>query len=145
MAGPGPRLLKPAEHGGFFRQRVGALFSGIVIVAFSMVGAEIATIARRSRPTEKGIVKATNSGFRILVFFVGSIFGQPRSCRELNGPATRRTVSAMEVMGSRSRPEIMNFIVLTAVLSCSNSGHTPPRVTRSCSPLAGRRRLRCCR
>jgi GABA permease len=34
-------------HGGFFPNGVGALFSGIVVVIFSMVGAEIATIAVR--------------------------------------------------------------------------------------------------
>ena len=32
-------------HGGFFPNGVGAIFSGIVVVIFSMVGAEIATIA----------------------------------------------------------------------------------------------------
>ena len=32
-------------HGGFFPNGIGAIFSGIVVVIFSMVGAEIATIA----------------------------------------------------------------------------------------------------
>ena len=38
-------------HGGFFPNGVGAIFSGIVVVIFSMVGAEIATIAAASPPS----------------------------------------------------------------------------------------------
>ena len=49
-------------HGGFFPNGVGAIFSGIVVVIFSMVGAEIATIAAaESAEPERAIVRATNS------------------------------------------------------------------------------------
>ena len=95
------------EHGGFFPNGVGALFSGIVIVIFSMVGAEIATIAAaESDEPERGIVKATNSVvFRISVFFVGSIFLLatilPWNSTELGGSPY---VSAMEEMGIPARP-----------------------------------------
>src|SRR3712207_8252877 len=63
------------EHGGLFPNGIGTLFSGIVIVVFSMVGAEIATIAAaESDQPERGIARATNSVvFRILIFYVGSI------------------------------------------------------------------------
>ena len=37
-------------HGGFFPKGAGAIFSGIVVVIFSMVGAEIATIAAAESP-----------------------------------------------------------------------------------------------
>ena len=64
------------EHGGFFPNGIGAVFSGIVVVIFSMVGAEIATIAAaESAEPERAIVKATNSViFRIMIFYIGSIF-----------------------------------------------------------------------
>src|SRR5215217_8229144 len=109
-------------HGGFFPNGVGALFSGIVIVIFSMVGAEIATIA--AAEPERGIVKATNSVvFRISVFFVGSIFLiatiLPWNSTRLGGSPY---VAAMEEMGIPAAAEIMNAVVLTAVLSCLNSG-----------------------
>jgi GABA permease len=113
------------EHGGFFPNGVGALFSGIVIVIFSMVGAEIATIAAaESDEPERGIVRATNSVvLRICVFFVGSIFLLatilPWNSTELGDSPY---VSAMEEMGIPAAAEIMNFVVLTAVLSCLNSG-----------------------
>src|SRR4029450_316004 len=112
-------------HGGFFPNGVGALFSGIVIVIFSMVGAEIATIAAaESAEPEKGIVKATNSVvFRILVFFVGSIFLLatilPWNSTELGDSPY---VAAMGVMGIPFADETMNFVVLTAVLACAHSG-----------------------
>jgi GABA permease len=113
------------EHGGLFPNGVGALFSGIVIVIFSMVGAEIATIAAaESAEPERGIVKATNSVvFRISIFFVGSIFLLatilPWNSTELGGSPY---VAAMEEMGIPAAAEIMNFVVLTAVLSCLNCG-----------------------
>jgi GABA permease len=113
------------EYGGFFPNGMGALFSGIVIVIFSMVGAEIATIAAaESDEPERGIVRATNSVvLRISVFFVGSIFLLatilPWNSTELGDSPY---VSAMEEMGIPAAAEIMNFVVLTAVLSCLNSG-----------------------
>jgi GABA permease len=113
------------EHGGLFPNGAGALFSGIVIVIFSMVGAEIATIAAaESNEPERGIVKATNSVvFRIAIFFVGSIFLLatilPWNSTELGGSPY---VAAMEEMGIPAAADIMNAVVLTAVLSCLNSG-----------------------
>src|SRR5207244_7370578 len=48
-------------HGGFFPHGAGAIFSGIIIVVFSMVGAEIATIAAaESADPARAVVKATN-------------------------------------------------------------------------------------
>jgi len=113
------------SHGGFLPHGVGALFSGIVIVVFSMVGAEIATIAAaESAEPERAIVKATNSVvLRISIFFVGSIFLLatilPWNSTELGASPY---VSAMDAMGIPAAAEIMNAVVLTAVLSCLNSG-----------------------
>jgi len=112
-------------HGGLFPNGVGALFSGIVIVIFSMVGAEIATIAAaESDEPERGIVKATNSVvFRISVFFVGSIFLLatilPWNSTKLGASPY---VAAIDEMGIPAAADIMNAVVLTAVLSCLNSG-----------------------
>ena len=77
-----------------------------------------------SAEPEKGIVKATNSVvFRILVFFVGSIFLLatilPWNSTELGDSPY---VAAMEEMGIPAAADIMNAVVLTAVLSCLNSG-----------------------
>ena len=62
-------------RGGFLPTGPWAMFSGIVVVVFSMVGAEVATIAAaESDDPEHAVVKATNSVvLRICVFFIGSI------------------------------------------------------------------------
>ena len=127
-------------NGGFFPLGVGAIFSSIVVVIFSMVGPEIATIAAaESDNPAKAVVKATNSVVaRIAVFFVGSVFLLavilPWNSTEL---AASPYVSAFEVMGIPYAADIMNAVVLTAVLSCLNSGlYTASRML---FVLAGRR------
>jgi GABA permease len=112
-------------QGGFFPEGRGAIFAAIVVVIFSMVGAEVATIAAAESPDPgRSIAKATNSVIlRIAVFFVGSIFLLavilPWNSAELKASPY---VAAFEVMGIPGAADIMNAVVLTAVLSCLNSG-----------------------
>jgi len=95
------------------------------VVIFSMVGAEVATIAAAESPDPgRAIAKATNSVImRIAVFFVGSIFLLavilPWNSAEL---AASPYVAAFKLMGIPGADHIMNAVVLTAVLSCLNSG-----------------------
>src|SRR4051794_12623284 len=113
------------SHGGFFPLGVGAIFSAIVVVIFSMVGAEVATIAAAESPDPgRAIARATNSVImRIAVFFVGSIFLLavilPWTSAEL---AASPYIAAFKLMGIPGADHIMNAVVLTAVLSCLNSG-----------------------
>src|ERR687890_1756658 len=112
-------------HEGFFPHGVGAIFAAIVVVIFSMVGAEIATIAAAESPDPgRAIARATNSVItRIAIFFVGSIFLLavilPWDSSELAGSPY---VAAFRLMGIPYADQIMNAVVLTAVLSCLNSG-----------------------
>ncbi len=112
-------------HGGFFPNGVGAIFSSVVVVIFSMVGAEIATIAAaESKDPAKAIRKSTNSVIlRISLFFVGSLFLLavilPWDSTELGASPF---VSAFDRMGIPFAGDVMNAVVLTAVLSCLNSG-----------------------
>ena len=64
------------SHDGFMPMGAGVITVGIVTVIFSMVGAEIATIAAaESANPEKAVAKAANSVIlRILLFYVGSVF-----------------------------------------------------------------------
>lgn len=113
------------SHGGFFPFGVTAVTVGVVTVIFSMVGPEIATIAAaESSDPERAVAKAANSVIlRILVFFVGSAFllvtilpwNDERA-------AASPFVAAFEQMGIPYANQIMNAVVLTAVLSCLNSG-----------------------
>jgi GABA permease len=112
-------------HGGFFPLGTGAIFAAIVVVIFSMTGAEIATIAAAESPNPgRAIAKATNSVIgRIAVFYVGSIFLLavilPYNDADL---AASPYVAAFKRMGIPFAADLMNAVVLTAVLSCLNSG-----------------------
>jgi GABA permease len=113
------------NDGGFFPLGPGAVLSSIVVVVFSMVGAEIATIAAaESDDPARSIAKATNSVVvRIAIFYVGSIFLLaviiPWNSNEEGAPPY---VRAFQEMGIPYADHFMNAIVLTAVLSCLNSG-----------------------
>ena len=112
-------------RGGFLPTGPWAMFSGIVVVVFSMVGAEVATIAAaESDDPEHAVVKATNSVvMRICVFFVGSI-ALLVIILPWNGTWTDASpyVAAFQAMGLTWASNVMNAVVLTAVLSCLNSG-----------------------
>jgi GABA permease len=112
-------------HGGFFPKGVGAVFAAIVVVIFSMVGAEVVTIAAaESRDPELAVARATRSVVaRIAIFFVGSVFLVvcilPWNSVELGSSPY---VAALKHMGLPGADQVMNAVVLTAVLSCLNSG-----------------------
>ncbi|MGH3723758.1 MAG: amino acid permease [Mycobacterium sp.] len=125
---------------GFMPHGPGAIFTGIVIVIFSMVGAEIATIAAaESKDPTKAISQATNSViYRVAIFFVGSIF-LIAVIVPWDSPAmgTSPYVTAFKTMGIPAADHIMRFVVLTAVLSCLNSAMYT--ASRMLFVLAGRR------
>jgi GABA permease len=112
-------------HGGFFPEGTAAIFSAILVVIFSMTGAEVATIAAAESPDPgKAIRKSTNSVIgRIAVFYVVSVFLVvvivPWNSKNL---AASPYVAAFEAMNIPGAADIMNAVVLTAVLSCLNSG-----------------------
>jgi GABA permease len=112
-------------HGGFLPTGALGITAAIVTVIFSMTGAEVATIAAaESKDPEKAVAKAANSVIaRIAIFYVGSIF-----LLTVILPWNDKTVSAspfvaaFTAMGIPYADDIMNAVVLTAVLSCLNSG-----------------------
>lgn len=111
--------------GVLFPNGVSAIFSGVVVVVFSMVGAEIATIAAaESADPANAIIKATRTVVvRIMIFYVGSIFLLTailpwNSLQAGESPF----VAALDVIGIPGASDVMNAVVLTAVLSCLNSG-----------------------
>ncbi len=127
-------------HGGFFPNGSSIILAGMVTAVFSMVGAEIATIAgAESDDPERAVTKATRAVvWRISVFFVGSVFLLavilPWNSTELGKSPY---VSAFEKLGVPFAATIMNAVVLTSVLSCLNSGlYTASRML---FVLAGRR------
>jgi GABA permease len=87
-------------------------------------GAEIVTIAAaESAEPERAVAKATNSVItRVLIFYVGSVFLVVCIIPWDSDRIATPYVSALEALGIPAAANIMNAVVLTAVLSALNSG-----------------------
>ncbi|MEV0220218.1 amino acid permease [Streptomyces sp. NPDC050704] len=114
------------DHGGFLPNGPGAILTGILLVVFSFMGSEIATLAAgESEDPQRAVTKSTNSViWRIGVFYLGSIFVVV-TLIPWDSPAIQKDgsyVAALNSLGIANAGEIMKFIVLTSVLSCLNSG-----------------------
>ncbi|MFJ9536208.1 amino acid permease [Streptomyces sp. NPDC101225] len=115
-----------SDHGGFLPHGPGAVLTGVLLVVFSFMGSEIATLAAgESENPQRAVTKSTNSIiWRIAVFYLGSILVVV-SLVPWNDPAIKEKgsyVAALDSLGIAHAGQIMNFIVLTSVLSCLNSG-----------------------
>ncbi|GAA3071720.1 amino acid permease [Streptomyces glomeratus] len=114
------------SHGGFLPHGPGAILTGVLLVVFSFMGSEIATLAAgESEDPQRAVTKSTNSIiWRIGVFYLGSILVVV-SLLPWNDPSIKKQgsyVAALDSLGIAHAGQIMNFIVLTSVLSCLNSG-----------------------
>lgn len=125
LPGHGMDFSNLSAHGGFFPDGVGAVFAAIVVAIFSMTGTEVVTIAAAEAPDPQRAVQRAMSTVvaRIVIFFVGSVFLLtvilPWNSLELGASPY---VAALRHMGIGGADQIMNAVVLTAVLSCLNSG-----------------------
>ncbi|OIK24220.1 amino acid permease [Streptomyces malaysiense] len=114
------------SHGGFLPHGPGSILTGVLLVVFSFMGSEIATLAAgESEDPQRAVTKATNSIiWRIGVFYLGSILVVvtllPWNDASLQKQGSY--VAALNSLGIAHAGQIMNVIVLTAVLSCLNSG-----------------------
>ncbi|HEN8712467.1 MULTISPECIES: amino acid permease [Pseudomonas] len=113
------------QHGGFLPHGVGALFTGVVVVIFSMTGVEVATLAAaESEDPTRNIRKAVNTVMlRILVFFVLATFfivvAQPWTSLT---PGKSPFVTTLEHIGIPGAGEMLTAVILVAVLSVLNAG-----------------------
>jgi GABA permease len=119
-------LSNLTDHGGFLPNGAGAILIGVLLVVFSFMGSEIATLAAgETENPQKAVTKSTNSIiWRIGVFYLGSIFVVV-TLLPWNDPSIKEKgsyVAALDSLGIAHAGQIMNFIVLTSVLSCLNSG-----------------------
>ncbi|MGV9339561.1 amino acid permease [Streptomyces sp. NPDC003688] len=119
-------LSNLTAHGGFLPHGPGAILTGVLLVVFSFMGSEIATLAAgESEDPQRAVTKSTNSIiWRIGVFYLGSILVVV-SLLPWNDPSIAKDGSYVAALGSLGIPhadQIMQFIVLTSVLSCLNSG-----------------------
>jgi GABA permease len=100
------------------------VLTGAVAATGFYFGAEIVTIAAaESAEPERAVAKATNSVItRVLIFYVGSVFLVVCIIPWDSDRIATPYVSALEALGIPAAANIMNAVVLTAVLSALNSG-----------------------
>ncbi len=114
------------SHGGFLPNGPSAILTGVLMVVFSFMGSEIVTLAAgESEDPQRAVTKATKSViWRVGIFYLGSILVVV-SLLPWNDPSIAKHgsyVAALDSIGIPHAGQIMNVIVLTAVLSCLNSG-----------------------
>jgi GABA permease len=121
-------------HGGFIPNGFGSILGAVVVVIFAFGGAEIVTIAAaESAEPAKSVAKATTGViWRIILFYVGSIFLVVCILPWSDGSVLSSPyVAALDKLEIPGAAMIMNFVILTAVLSVLNSSiYTSSRILR---------------
>jgi gamma-aminobutyrate permease len=123
--GPGGRFSNLTQLGGFAPFGPMSVLGGVTSVIFALTGAEIATIAAaESEEPGKAVARMTNQVVaRILLFYVVSLFLIVTITPwNIIHPGDSPFAITLGRLGIPWAPEIMNVIILTAVLSCLNSG-----------------------
>jgi GABA permease len=123
--GPGVAMHRMLDQGGFFPKGISAPFVAVPVVIFSMMGSEVATIAaaETSSPAEN-VARATRTvALRILLFYVSSI-AVIVSIMPWNRimPGDSPFTRTLDIIGIPGAATLMSIVVITAVLSCLNSG-----------------------
>lgn len=122
---PSITISNMTSSGGFAPAGFGGVFGAMIMVIFSYGGTEaIGTAAEESAHPEKDIPKAlTGTVFRIIVLYIISI--AVLVCVlpwEQAGVSSSPYVDAFTLLGGPIAGSIMNFVVLTAALSCIDTG-----------------------
>jgi GABA permease len=122
--GAAPSVANLTAHGGFAPNGILPILTGAVAATGFYFGAEIVTIAAaEAAEPAKAVAKATNSVItRVLLFYVGSILLVVCLVPWNSARIATPYVSALDAMGIPAAAQIMNAVVLTAVLSALNSG-----------------------
>jgi L-asparagine transporter-like permease len=120
----GPTFAHLVAHGGFAPHGAMAVLAAVTTVIFSMMGAEIVTIAAAESPEPARAVARMTSTIvgRILIFYVVSIFMIVSIMPwDLVRPGQSPFTMALDTIHVPFASTIMAWIILTAVLSCLNS------------------------
>ena len=112
-------------HGGFFPHGLGGTFSAFLVVMFSYGGAELIGVAvTETKDAERVLPRIIKSTvWRIIIFYIMPILiiCGIMPWNKVTG-ADSPFVQVFSVTGLPGAAHIMNFVLLTAVLSAANSG-----------------------
>jgi GABA permease len=123
VAAPGTTNL--TGHGGLFPHGAAPILPALLTIFFSYFGTELVTVAAGEsvNPAETVRRSMRSVAARIIVFYVGSIAVVvtllPAGSTEVTASPYAAVLGHIGLAGTST---IMNVIVLTAVLSCLNSG-----------------------
>jgi GABA permease len=120
----GGGLANLTSHGGFMPKGIIPVLTGAVAATGFYFGAELVTVAAgESAESEEVVAKATLSVIsRVLVFYVGSVLVVV-IILPWNAPGmVQPYVSALQQLHIPGAGDVMNAVILTAVLSALNSG-----------------------
>jgi GABA permease len=122
--GVAPSVANLTAYGGFAPNGILPILTGAVATTGFYFGAEIVAIAAaEAAEPAKAVAKATHWVItRVLFFYVGSILMVVCLVPWNSAGISTPYVSALNAMGIPAAPQIMNAVVLTAVLSALNSG-----------------------
>lgn len=111
-------------HGGFMPMGFAPVLTGAVAATGFYFGSEIVTVAAaESAEPERAVARATQSVIsRVLVFYVGSILVVVTLVPWNSAGILQPYVSALQAVHVPGAAQIMNGVILTAVLSALNSG-----------------------
>nr|WP_269528368.1 amino acid permease [Anoxybacillus tepidamans] len=122
---PAPMFSNFTDHGGLFPNGFAAILVTMIGVNFSFQGTELVGVAAgESENPEKTVPKAINNTvWRILIFFVLAIFVLAGLFPwEKAGLVESPFVVVFDSIGIPYAADIVNFVIITAVLSVANSG-----------------------
>jgi GABA permease len=120
----GPTFSTLSAFGGFAPRGPFAVLAAVTTVIWSMMGAEVVTIAAAESPEPARAVARMTSTIigRILIFYVGSIFVIVSTVPWRHVvPGQSPFTLALDGIGFPYASEFMAAVILTAVLSCLNS------------------------
>src|SRR5580704_3405966 len=120
----GPTFSTLVSHGGFAPKGPFAVLAAVTTVIWSMMGAEVVTIAAAESPEPARAVARMTSTIitRILLFYVGSVFVIVSTVpwtQVVSGESP--FTLALDGIHFPYASEFMAAVILTAVLSCLNS------------------------
>lgn len=129
VTGAGPQspttIHNLVNDGGFAPAGIGGLLGAMLLVMFSYGGTEaIGTTAEESEHPERDLPRVLRSTLvRILVLYVASVSVLMMVLPwQQAGTSSSPFVDAMNILGGPVAANVMNIVVLTAALSCIDSG-----------------------
>lgn len=113
-------------YGGFFPHGIGGVISAFLVVIFSYGGSELigltVTEAKDVEKTLPGVIKGVV--WRIMVFYVVpiTVICGMMPWNKVSQTESSPFVQVFNIVGIPGVPHLMNFVLITAVLSAANSG-----------------------